>query len=58
MQVVIKWPLRNFAYGTTAVLSWHVQNFMAIECTTMRDTKTNVPSILNYDGKVIRVMGP
>ena len=24
---VVKWSLRNVAHGTTAVLSWHVQNF-------------------------------
>ena len=27
---LIKWSLQNFEHGTTAVLSWHVQNFVAI----------------------------
>ena len=30
IQVVGKWLLWNFAHGTTAVLLWHVQNFVAI----------------------------
>ena len=30
IQVIVKWSLRNLAHGTTAVLSWHVKNFVAI----------------------------
>ena len=28
--ILIQWLLQNFVHGTTAVLSWHVQNFVAI----------------------------
>ena len=28
--ILIQWSLQNFAHGTTAVLSWHVQKFVAI----------------------------
>ena len=28
--ILIQWLLHNFVHGTTAVLSWHVQNFVAI----------------------------
>ena len=35
IRVVVKWLLWNFAQGTTAVLSWHVQNFVAIWYPTM-----------------------
>ena len=28
--ILIQWSLQNFVHGTTAVLSWHVQKFLAI----------------------------
>ena len=28
--ILIQWSLQNFVHGTTAVLSWHVQKFVAI----------------------------
>ena len=28
--ILIQWSLQNFVHGTTAVLSWHVQTFVAI----------------------------
>ena len=28
--IIIRWSLQNFVHGTTAVLSWHVQKFVAI----------------------------
>ena len=28
--ILMKWSLQNFAHGTTAMLSWHVQKFVAI----------------------------
>ena len=40
IQVVVKWSLRYFAHGTTALLSWHVQNFVAIWYRT-RDSNQN-----------------
>ena len=30
MHILTKWSLQNFAHGTTAVLWWHVHNFVAI----------------------------
>ena len=42
----------------TAVLSWHVQNFVAMWYLTMELHPNKVPSNLNYDGKIIREMGP
>ena len=30
IQILTKWSLQNFAHGLTAVLSWHVSNFVAI----------------------------
>ena len=30
MSILIRWSLQNSVHGTTAVLSWHVQNFVAI----------------------------
>ena len=29
IQIVSNWSLQNFAHATTAVLSWHVQKFVA-----------------------------
>ena len=28
IQIFMKWSLQNFSHDTTAVLSWHVQNFL------------------------------
>ena len=30
IQILMKWSLQNLAHGTTAELSWHVPNFVAI----------------------------
>ena len=30
IQIPIQWLLQNFSHGTTAVMSWHVQNYIAI----------------------------
>ena len=54
-QVIVKWSLWHFAHGTTAVLSWYVQNFVAISYPTM---EFNFSLNLNYDGKIIREMSP
>ena len=32
--IMIQWSLQNFVHGTTAVLSWHVQKFVAIRWPT------------------------
>ena len=42
----------------TAVLSWHVQNFIAIYYPISSDSKTNFRLNLNYDGKIVHEMGP
>ena len=60
IQVFHKWLLWNFAHSTTAVLSWHVQKFVAIWyiTTEWNYTQTNFPSNLNYNGKIVGEMGP
>ena len=30
ISILMQWSLQNFVHGTTAVLSWHVQEFVAI----------------------------
>ena len=30
ISILIQWSLQKFVHGTTAVLSWHVQKFVAI----------------------------
>ena len=35
IQALIKWSLQNLAHGTTAGLSWHVQNFVSIWSTVI-----------------------
>ena len=35
LQILETWSLWNFAYGTTAVLSRHMQNALAIDCTRL-----------------------
>ena len=52
IQVVVKWLLWNFVDGTTAMLSWHVQNFVAIWYQQWNDTKTNFPSNLSHAKKI------
>ena len=58
LQVVVNWSLWNFAYGMTALLSWLVQNFVAIWCHMMELHLNKFSSNLNYDGKIVREMGP
>ena len=46
--ILIRWSLQNFVHGTTAVLSWHVENFVAIWWpATVSYSKTKFPSNLN-----------
>ena len=59
---VIPWQgsisLQKFAHDTTAQLSCHVQNFVAITSPQLRWEQMKLPSNSNYDGKIIRGMGP
>ena len=48
IEFVDKWSLLKFAHGTTAVLSWHVQNFLAIWYPTKE---------LNWNQLSIRFLG-
>ena len=58
IQVVMKWSLRNFARGTIAVLSWHVQLLWLYNTLLSGYTQTNIPSNLNYnDEKIICEIG-
>ena len=50
-QMLIRWLLPNFAYGMTAVLSWHVQKFVAMCLPGMDSQQTSNSLNLNYDGK-------
>ena len=58
IHVVVMWSLRQYAYGTTAVLSWHVQYFAAQTILQRSYTETNFPSNLNYNGKIVWETGP
>ena len=49
----MKLLLWKFVHGTTAVLFWHVQNFVVIWIYT----KINFPLNLNYDGNMVLEMG-
>ena len=48
-QVVMGWPLWKFSHGVTAVLSWYVQNFVAMWYPTLKP----IPSNLNCDEKIV-----
>ena len=45
--------LRHFAHGTIALLSWHVQSYVAIPLPRTELQKLNFPSNLNYDHKIV-----
>ena len=54
-----KWSLWNFAHGTTTVLSWHVQSFVAILYPSMALHKNqNFPLQFEWQQKILREMGP
>ena len=55
IQFVVDLSLWNFAHGRTAVLSWHVQNSVAIWHHTL---KSNFPLNFDYGGKIVYEMGP
>ena len=56
----VKYSLWNSAHGSAAVLSWHVQNFVAIYLTLtgVSYSKTNFPLNLKCNGKIVHEMGP
>ena len=58
IHAVVMWSLRQYAYGTTAVLSWYVQYFAAQTILQRSYTETSFPSNLNYDGKIVWETGP
>ena len=57
---LILWSLQNFVHGTTAVLSWHVQNLLRSDGQQRSDDKAKFPSYLNCGQKplVKRAYGP
>ena len=47
--IVFKWSLQNFAHATTAVLLWHVQNFVVIQSPRMEYTaKCYISQLWNF----------
>ena len=44
ISILIQWLLQNFVHGTTAVLSWHVQKFVAIwwPATELQEDKVSI----------------
>ena len=48
---------KRFAHGTTAVLSWHVQNVLAISWIERKASQI-FSSHFNYDGNIFSEMGP
>ena len=56
IRVVVKWSLWNLANGTIAVLSCHLQYFVAIWYHTIGLYQKQLSSNLNYDGKIVREM--
>ena len=57
IQVVRKWMLWNFAHDMTALLTWHVQNFVTIYVIKALCSKNNFPLNLNDNGKIVCEMG-
>ena len=58
IQVVVKWSIWSFAHGTTAALSWHVQDFVTIWYPTI-NLYWNTNSIeFELRGKMVPEMGP
>ena len=43
IQIQIKWSLQNFAHDTTAVLSWQVQDFVAILSAAIKLDESTAP---------------
>ena len=58
ISILIQWSLRNFAHGTTAVLSWHVQNIVAIwwQATELQQGKVSIEFELR--AKIVNETGP
>ena len=55
LQAIIS--LQKFAHATTAQLSYHEQNFIAITSYKLDESIMKFPSNLNYDGKIVHEMG-
>ena len=56
--ILIQWLLQNFVNGTTAVLSWHVQNLLRSDGQHRNYSKARFPSKLNCGQKIFSEMGP
>ena len=57
--IVIRYHITtNSTHATTVHLSFHVQNFIAITLLQLAWQQMKFPLNLNYDGKIVRGMGP
>ena len=51
--ILVQWSLQNFVHGTTALLSWHVQQYFAILWPTKELQQGEFPSNLNCGQQII-----
>ena len=58
IQLLVIISQQNLAHTTTAQLSCHVPNFVAITYQYLDESKMKFPSHLNCDGKIVSEMGP
>ena len=56
--ILATWSLQNFVHGTTALLSWHVQNWSWYDGQQWHYSKVKFPSNLNYEQKIVSETGP
>ena len=56
IQILIEWLLKNIAHDMTAMLSWHVQKFIAIWWQILIHSKMKFPLNLNCDAKIFSEM--
>ena len=56
--ILMQWSLQIFVHGTTAVLSWHVQNLLQSNGQQQSYGKAKFPSNLNCGQKNVSETGP
>ena len=56
--ILIQWSLQNFAHRTTAVLSWHVQKFIAISWSATEWQQGEICIEFEIRAKIINETGP
>ena len=58
ISILIQWSLQNFVHGTTAVLSWHVQTFVAIWWPATELQQGEVSIEFELRAKIVSETGP